>query len=211
MRYRTMEELIQIIQPLNTRTAIFDLYHKLHSRFVGAAGSQHNHQAWEGGYIDHITETMNIGRLLYQVMNEKRRLNFSVSDVLIVLFLHDLEKAFPERIEQMMSSGLVSRSEAKDTIRHQLFTEHGIYHIINESQLAGLRNVEGEKNEYSNQCRGMTPLSAFCHMCDIASARLWFDRPFEDAPSEENPREGNQETWGWRESTAAGDRDLWGV
>lgn len=39
--------------------------------------------------------------------------------------------------------------------------------------------VEGEGAHYSNRERVMSPLAAFCHMCDVASARLWYDYPRE--------------------------------
>jgi len=31
-----------------------------------AKGSNHNHQTWEGGYLDHVVETMNIAVWLYR-------------------------------------------------------------------------------------------------------------------------------------------------
>jgi hypothetical protein len=40
-----------------------------------------------------------------------------------------------------------------------------------------VRFVEGEGDLYTNRARGMSPLAAFCHMCDVASARLWHDHP----------------------------------
>jgi hypothetical protein len=39
--------------------------------------------------------------------------------------------------------------------------------------------VEGEGSHYNNRARGVSPLAAFCHMCDVASARLWHDHPLE--------------------------------
>ena len=39
--------------------------------------------------------------------------------------------------------------------------------------------VEGEGSHYSNRARAMSPLAALCHMCDVASARLWHDSPLE--------------------------------
>jgi hypothetical protein len=199
MKYKTMEELLQMIQPATTRTGLYDIYHKLYGLFVKSQGSVHNHQAWEGGYIDHITDAMNIGRLLFTAMNDKRKLPFTIPDVLVVLFLHDLEKLFPDRIETVMKVNSDNRPAAKDLVRAQLFDELGIYHIINELHLGALKCVEGEKDNYTNERRTMTPLAAFCHMCDIASARLWFDRPC-----------GDFETWGWRESSPK-EGELWGV
>ncbi|MEB3340037.1 hypothetical protein, partial [Okeania sp.] len=60
--------------------------------FQTVRGSTHNHQAWVGGYIDHIQEVMNIAYSFYHHLNGLRTLPFSLSDVLLVTFLHDLEK-----------------------------------------------------------------------------------------------------------------------
>ena len=78
MKYKTMEELLQMVQPGTTRTGLYDIYHKFHGNFVKAQGSVHNHQAWEGGYVDHITDAMNTGRLLFTAMNDKRKLPFVI-------------------------------------------------------------------------------------------------------------------------------------
>lgn len=63
--------------------------------FERSRGSSNNHQAWTGGYIDHLHEVMNLAVRFYSQMNDLR------------------------------------------------------------------------------------PLSFFCHMCDVASARLWYDYPQE--------------------------------
>ena len=56
--------------------------------FETARGSTHNHQMWEGGYIDHVTDGMNYTRHLY-AFDEAfgRPLPFSLSDVLLIFFL----------------------------------------------------------------------------------------------------------------------------
>src|SRR5262249_51934398 len=61
-------------------------------RFRSARGSSHNHQAWPGGYLDHIREVMNAAVVLYDALGRLRPLPFSLSDALVVLFVHDLEK-----------------------------------------------------------------------------------------------------------------------
>ena len=61
--------------------------------FEKSRGSTHNHQTWDGGYIDHITECMNYARHLHTFEAAfGRPMPFSLSDALLVLFLHDLEK-----------------------------------------------------------------------------------------------------------------------
>lgn len=200
MKYKTVEELLQFIeQPL--RSLIVEKYHEEKQHYMAAQGSVHNHQAWPGGYMDHLTEVLNIGRLLYHPMNERRVLPFSVSDVLVVLFLHDIEKCYPARIQRYVALGQ-TRPDAKDRVRFQLM--HAEYHrvqcALKDVHKEALRCVEGEKEEYTNTERKMSPLAAFCHMCDVASARIWFDHPAD-----------LEESWGWRESTTPGDHQLWGV
>lgn len=199
MRYKTLEELIDLIEsPLKTH--IFNIYQSNKQSFLLHAGSQHNHQAWEGGYIDHIIETMNIARLLYQVMTDKRKLDFKLSDALVVLFLHDIEKSAPARVLTQMSSGY-ARPKAKDTIRYQLLHEIGIWEHLTPEHKSAIDHVEGEKDSYVNEKRVMSPLAAFCHMCDIASARIWYDRP-----------SGDFEVWGSRQvGYPEQEQPMWGV
>lgn len=97
--------------------------------FAQAPGSSGNHQAWPGGYLDHVTEIMNIGLVLYQTMNQIRPLPFSESDVLLITFLHDLEKPFKYTYDE--SGALVKNPElidkaASEQFKLQLLTKYGI-------------------------------------------------------------------------------------
>lgn len=194
MKYKSMEELLTQVQPGSLRGKLADIYYQNKERFIKAKGSEHNHQVWEGGYLDHVVDTMNTARLLYQAMNDKRQLPFTLSDALVALFLHDLEKPFGERVEAT-TRGTVGRKEAKSTVRSQLFSELGINSLLSDQQINAIWYTEGEGVNYSNRVRVMIPLAAFCHMCDVTSARIWFDYP----------RANQEDSWGWRESTAPGD------
>lgn len=201
MRYKSLVELIEMIdRPMKTK--VFDIYHKYRHEFSTAQGSQHNHQAWEGGYVDHVTDMMNIARLLYQAMNDKRKLPFTLSDALGVIFFHDIEKAFPARIDALArpSGDYFTRPKAKSKIRYKVIHEERAWELFNDEQKNALDHAEGEGNGYTNERRTMCPLAAFVNMCDVASARIWFDRPL-----------GDGEPWGWRESHSLGEEQLWGV
>ena len=50
--------------------------------------------AWTGGYINHLEEAMNIAQNMFEMMNNFRPLDFTLSDAVLILFLHDLEKPF---------------------------------------------------------------------------------------------------------------------
>jgi hypothetical protein len=141
-------------------------------------GSTHNHQNWPGGYMDHITEIMNIGRVLYTSLNAVRPLPFSLSDVLLVCFLHDIEK--PWKYRTALDGGLEERPEirskdAQHRFRAEKIAAYGI--VLTTEQSVALRYVEGELHEYSSKHRVMNELGALCHMADVASARIWYAHP----------------------------------
>ncbi len=145
--------------------------------FGVARGSSHNHQAWEGGYLDHVTECMNIAVVLYETFGMIRSARVDISDALLVLFLHDIEKPWKYTL---MDGKLEIRPEleskaAQRKFRDQKFKEYGLG--LTPRVQNALEYVEGEIHNHSTKERMMNELAAFCHMCDIASARLWHDYP----------------------------------
>jgi hypothetical protein len=156
------------------RTACKQLLNKNRKLFSFAPGSSHNHQAWEGGYLEHIVETMNIACVLYSTMNKLRPLPFSLASALLVLFLHDLEKPWKYKKDDKGFSRTVTKNERR-LFREELMSDYGI--ILTEEETNGMRYVEGELEDYSSKHRVMGPLAGFCHLCDVTSARIWFDQP----------------------------------
>jgi hypothetical protein len=145
--------------------------------FRSARGSSHNHQAWTGGYADHIREVMNIAVVLYEALGQLRPLPFSLSDALVVLFIHDLEKPWAyEKVEGAWRRRAGFKEKAHEFRMGKLAEAR----VTPSAELErAVLFVEGEGSHYSNRTRGMSPLAAFCHMCDVASARLWHDYPLE--------------------------------
>src|ERR671920_1720748 len=89
--YLTFDQLLQWVdEPY--RSAFRRLLTEHGELFKSARGSSHNHQAWAGGYADHVREVMNTAIVLYDALARLRPLPFSLSDALVVLFVHDLEK-----------------------------------------------------------------------------------------------------------------------
>lgn len=150
--------------------------------FVEAFGSSHNHQAWKGGYLDHVVETMNIACQLYQTLNAARKLPFQLHEALEVMFLHDLEKPFKDGkllIFNNPANGTHMQIEAtkanRKALRADLIDKYGIQ--ITTDQRNALEYVEGvPDSKYTPGERTMGELAAFCHCCDILSARLWHDK-----------------------------------
>ena len=147
--------------------------------FEKARGSTHNHQAWEGGYLDHVTDCMNYARHVYDFDAAfGRPMPFSRSDALLILFLHDLEKPWRIIVDDLgnVSNRLgLDTKEAFKKFREDKLDEYGLE--LTPYQLNALTYVEGELKDYSSTRRMMNELAMFCHRVDGWSARERSDYP----------------------------------
>jgi|SRR5271157_4454078 len=203
--YLDLLSLISLIDDAN-RPKLLNMFHDSSERIAAARGSSNNHQAWVGGYLHHVTETMNIACQLYKALNSVRKLPFSLSEALEVMFLHDIEK--PWKYSDLCRCGhhrsshnqINSASDASCGPCFQLGTQCDMYRmpelktkesrrkfrdemirqykvLLSADQENALKYVEGvPDSEYTPGERTMGELAAFCHSCDILSARLWHDK-----------------------------------
>ncbi|MFT5849816.1 MAG: hypothetical protein ACI9H6_000638 [Patiriisocius sp.] len=176
--YLTIEQLIGMIDEPNCGICLHILQDN-RQLFETARGSTHNHQTWDGGYIDHVTDGMNYARHLYAFDKAfGRPLPFSLSDALLVFFLHDLEKPWRILVNQQGQAsnreGLATKAEFKQ-FREDKLANYGLE--LNPNQLNGFTYVEGEIADYSSKRRVMNELAAFSHKVDNWCARGWYDYP----------------------------------
>lgn len=161
--------------------------------FKQAGGSSYNHQAWTGGYWDHITEAMNIWLLLFGAFESTGRLSqleqnerFSRSDGLIVLFWHDIEKPWGFVLQdgkpvadehgRLQRLPLMPDKAARKAFAEAKIRKYGV--VLNPALRNALDYVEGIRDsDYSPFDRRMRPLAALCHACDMLSARAFYGFP----------------------------------
>ncbi|MEN9327703.1 MAG: hypothetical protein RI947_511 [Candidatus Parcubacteria bacterium] len=177
--YLSIEELLTFVDPAN-RAACVRILNENRDQFESVPGSSGKHQAWSGGYLDHITEVMNIAVMQYVLYQSLRPLPFNLGDALLVLFLHDIEKPWKY---VRFNGGYSILPEFVDKTTQRIFRESKLleYSVeLTAEQVNALRYVEGEHTDYSTDRRVMNELAAFCHICDIASARIWHNHPAED-------------------------------
>lgn len=177
-KYFSFEEIFEFVDEPN-RSGCLELLKKNDVLFKAARGSTHNHQTWAGGWYDHTLECVNYAYHLYKFDESfGRPLPFSLSDAILIMFLHDLEK--PWRIEVLEDGSVRNRpgldtKEAFKKFREDKLDEYAI--TLTPYQLNGLTYVEGEIADYSSKRRVMNELAAFCHKVDVWSARAWYDYP----------------------------------
>ena len=174
--YLPLHKLVELIDQPN-RAACSEFLAKHAEMLKRAKGSNRNHQAWEGGYLDHLTEVMNIAVVLYYQLDSLRPLPFTISDALLVLFLHDIEKPWKQ---QDKSLALESGSGVKDDaaikeFKAKIIGESGF--VLTKTHKNAIDYAEGEGLGYTGAKRVQTPLAAFVHMCDVWSARGWYNHP----------------------------------
>src|SRR6185295_3639509 len=98
-----------------------------------------------GGYIDHVTEIMNIAVVLYERLGELRPLPFSRSDLLLVVFLHDLEKPWKYELGpdgHLRHKANLASKDAHQAFRVKTLADAGV--VLTATHENGLRYVEGE-------------------------------------------------------------------
>lgn len=176
--YLSIEDLVSLIDEPN-RSICLKILEDHRKLFETTRGSTHNHQTWDGGYIDHITDGMNYARHLYTFDSGfGRSLPFSVSDALLIFFLHDLEKPWRILVDEEGKAsnrvGIATKDEFRKFREDKLAT-YGL--VLTPHQLNAFTYIEGEYKDYSSEYRAMNELAAFCHKVDTWCARGWYDYP----------------------------------
>jgi hypothetical protein len=144
-------------------------FHTEHLELIESSrGSNTKHQAWKGGYVDHLGEVFRIAEAHYGALSAIRPLSFTLDAAVIVLYFHDVEKIWK------YTTGLDADFDKDRYYDQTLKDVYGIEFSAEERN--GLRYIHGESDsEYDPNVRKAGPLAAFCHAADILSARMWFD------------------------------------
>jgi len=129
-----------------------------------SAGSAKKHQAWPGGYKDHIHQCFRLAFSLYERF--KPHWNFSLGSALLVLYFHDLEKIWKYTV------GLPENFDKSFWYNDVLPNKYGI--VFSSEELNALKYVHGEGDDYSDE-RVMNELATLCHCADTLSARVFYD------------------------------------
>jgi hypothetical protein len=158
-------ELIDI----DNRKQCIEFYEFIQKYCSKAKGSSNNHQCWDGGYFGHLDDIFKYAIGLYELLSKDRELDFSLSDALLVLFLHDIEKP----IKYSNLKGQFGKTD--DEVKSILIDKFKF--ILTEQHLNAIKYVHGEGDDYRKDKRVMNSLAAFCHCCDVISARIFFNYP----------------------------------
>ena len=194
--YKTLEEYIKLM-PDNRRIPCEQIITDYYARLSLAPGSKNKHQNWPGGWWDHTTELMNLAQEDYNSAMAHRPYPFTFEEVIFPLFIHDLEKpwkyATNDELESLNESihqrgyekSLAFPKNEPHAFIIGLLEAYNVQLTPNEHN--ALEYAHGEIARYSANHRYMKPLATLVHICDIKSARIWFDYPLKNSA---------QDVWG---------------
>jgi hypothetical protein len=140
----------------NLSHQLWDFHLKNYELIYKAKGSESKHQAWEGGYIDHLEQCISLGDRLYYLLPGNR--TFSFWDVFVVLYLHDIEK-----IWKYTTGEIIDKEEVLSK-----------FSLTDEQRIA-IKYIHEEREDYGEESK-MNELGALCHCCDVLSARFYYDK-----------------------------------
>jgi|CXWL01.1.fsa_nt_gi hypothetical protein len=165
---------------------ISKFHHDFRQYILKAPGSQHKHQAWEGGYIDHLTECFRIARATYTALKQIRPLPFDISSVFDVLYFHDVSKLFLYT-DAKTPLGVNVAISVTNPVEKLVAESYSI--VFTQEEINAICYIHGEPDYlYDKETRILNELGAFCHSCDVLSARMWYNHPTKEElqPSTEN-------------------------
>jgi len=123
-----------------------------------ASASTYSHHWWIGGYYDHVLECLVLAEKMYNLFSY-REFPFDFSSVLLVLYVHDLDKI----------GALEEDKEIESVFNDKIkFTAE---------EYNALDYIDGEGKELSTSERIVGRLGAFCGAVHLLSTRLWYDFP----------------------------------
>ncbi|MEC9292301.1 MAG: hypothetical protein VX730_07870 [Pseudomonadota bacterium] len=172
-----------LIQQINDprQNVLLQIYRDFHDLFHTAPGSTHNHQAWPGGYADHIAEGLRINDVTYDGMEQIRPLPFTKGSAAVTFFFHDIEKIFKfadptdPRVAHWHTELQHVVPKYWEFIKKRIILElMKTYDFeLTDNEWNALKYTHGEGDDYTNTHRVSCPLAAHVGNCDRASARLW--------------------------------------
>lgn len=159
-------------------SALLRLYEDHKDLFHYAKGSSHNHQAWPGGYADHLAEILRVNEVTYAALETIRPLDFSQASAAIALFFHDAEKPFRYGpVDSSICNEWRARAETVDweELKWDIIAawEQQYGFTLTAEERHALKYCHGEGDDHRKDQRVATPLAAHVHHCDNTSARIW--------------------------------------
>lgn len=170
-----LEKLFELMSPEHVRVSK-EIYTDYSGIIENIPGSHAKHQAWPGGYISHVEETMNIALGIHQMLDERRKLDIPLSSVLFCSYLHDFDKLL--RYTMQPDGTWVGKPADKMLYLEEMMDalKNRYNYTPTDDEYNALKYAHGElEADRTPTKRVIWPLGTIVHCADIISARVWHD------------------------------------
>lgn len=178
-----LENLFKLLtEPL--RSVVQLTHDSLKDRIYSQPAAVDHHHWWPAGYADHIAQVMDISYKLWKEASESAT-EVSQDDVLLVAFVHDLDKLWryrPTTDKRLLDKGRtfeynkdqVSYTDVSKTVAECY--KRGI--ILEDRHLEAIDHHHGGwssdlSSVYAPYGRNMTKLSTILHCADMFSTKIY--------------------------------------
>ena len=178
-----MHQIVQLVEMPN-RDPIIDAYVQNAKKIARTPGARKKHQAWEGGYLDHVVYSTNYGIKLHNLNLEFGfKPDHNEGDIALVMLLHDFGKIVRYKRVEDCWDYVKNPDKAEHDFLDKSIKDYGFQ--LNDIQKNALEFVHGEGSKYTPNGRLMLSLATICHQADVWNARY----------SPNNPLPHGQEHW----------------
>lgn len=174
-QFLDLHQIVQLVDQPN-KDAIIESYVQNAERVAQTPGARKKHQAWDGGYLDHVVYATNYGIALHNLHKQIGfQPDYSESDIAIVMLLHDFGKVARYRKVENGWDYVENPNQAEHDFFNHIIESHNFQ--LTAIQMNALEFVHGEGSKYTQKRRLMLPLATICHQADIWTARDCPDNP----------------------------------
>lgn len=169
---------LRSIQNEELKEKYLNLYNTIEKDFTTAPAAVKYHHNWQGGLNTHTEQVINIAVNLFNKWKDELTIN--LDDVIIVSFIHDLDKMYKYELRPLSEkkdnkpfyaykhkSGATYPPEM-DVLR--ILAKHGI--SLTREQTEALAWHHGGWSDASKTYKSNSQLAAIVHVADLFSARV---------------------------------------
>jgi len=95
--YDHMVNMLNLVSDSELKFKLLTMHQNLKDKIEYWPAAISHHHKWKGGYADHVKEVMLLGISMFNTINSagerySKKLNFTLDDVIIVCYVHDIDK-----------------------------------------------------------------------------------------------------------------------
>jgi hypothetical protein len=185
---KNIDEMLQEIENTELKEKLLKVYSDQKQAMMEMPASTKYHHSYKRGYHDHVQQVMFFAIRIYNFMGKSVVLDFSKDDIILMSFVHDMDK-----LEKYEETGEYKSGESKGKPKFAyeldwaidpyakvclMLARYGI--LLTDEQLHALTFHAGGWSEFVKYGSDMNQLATMLHCADMLSAKC--------VPMEENLR-----------------------